>query len=141
MNGFRDAAGYPEHPQSECGKNAASDPLWVSDQIGWIVGVFQIAALVAAPVAGFLADRFGRRFVIFAACFMYMAGAIIEACAGLSPVSTVIQDMYIGRVLTGFGNGFICMICPLYGAELVCSIVRTPIISILETFFRMFALA
>lgn len=117
--GFRHAAGYPEHAEGGgCGKDAPSDPIWVTDQIGWIVGVFQLAALVGAPAAGFLADRYGRRFVIFSACLLYFLGAVVEAAAGLSPVSSIITDLYVGRVLTGLGNGFICMVSPLYGAEL-----------------------
>lgn len=132
MNGFRAIAGYPLVEDSQCGQATVADPLSVANEIGWLNSVFTIVALVSSIVAGILADRFGRRFVIFVGCALYAAGSLIEGCAGVQG-GNVVDMMYVGRVLTGGGNGFICMIAPLYGAELSPSSWRGKTV----TFFQL----
>ena len=60
-----------------------------------------LGALIAALVAGISADRFGRRPVLMAAGVLFIAGAIIQA------VSPGVEVLAVGRLVTGFGVGFV----------------------------------
>jgi len=133
MNGFRKVAGYPTVEDAQCGQETVPDPKWVADEIGWLNSCFVLVALASSIVAGFLADKYGRRFVLWSGCILYAAGGLIEGLAGLQGGNPV-DMMYVGRVLTGGGNGFICMIAPLYGAELSPSHWRGKTV----TFFQLF---
>lgn len=48
-----------------------------------------------------MADFIGRRFTIIAGCFIFTIGGILEAA------STGLGLMVAGRVIAGFGVGFI----------------------------------
>lgn len=69
-------------------------------------------ALIGAVMAGLFADRFGRKLPLYLGCFVFSAGAIIQAAAyGL-------VQMTIGRFIIGLGVGSAAMIIPLYIGEL-----------------------
>jgi len=132
MESFRDIVGW-ETTQSGCGKHAPSDPVEVSAAIGWLNGVFTIMTAVGGIVGGFMSDRFGRKSVIYAGCIFYLIGALMEALAGVRGSDDVVYHMVEGgRILTGIGNGFTCMVSPLYASEISPSHWRGSIVSVFQ---------
>ncbi|KAI5779914.1 general substrate transporter [Peziza echinospora] len=71
-----------------------------------------LAALFASVVAGVLADRHGRKPIIYLADFLFVLGALWQACA------TNVTSMVIGRFVVGLGVGVGSGVVPMYIAEL-----------------------
>ncbi|KAF2113153.1 general substrate transporter [Lophiotrema nucula] len=69
-------------------------------------------ALVGAVVAGFTADRYGRKLPIWLACIVFVIGTIIQTAA------FSISQFAVGRFIVGLGVGSAAMICPLFISEL-----------------------
>ncbi|KAJ5864900.1 uncharacterized protein N7529_006816 [Penicillium soppii] len=81
-------------------------------------------AFVGAIFAGNTADRFGRKMAIYLGCFLFVAGAVIQAAA-----YTIVQ-MAIGRLVIGFGVGCGAMVLPLYVAEIAPAKARGKLIGL-----------
>lgn len=69
-------------------------------------------AFFGAIAAGLTADRFGRKGGIYVGCFLFTAGALIQA------VAYSFAQMCVGRLVVGLGVGSAAMIAPLYIAEI-----------------------
>lgn len=69
-------------------------------------------AFIGAIIAGLTADQYGRKVAIYVGCFLFTAGAIIQAAA------YTIAQMAVGRLVVGFGVGSAAMVVPLYIAEI-----------------------
>lgn len=67
----------------------------------WVVTATLLAGGVAMPVAGRLADIYGRKPILVASAVIMLAGSII--CALYSTIGPVL----IGRILQGFAMGYI----------------------------------
>lgn len=65
-------------------------------------------ALIASPVTGALADRFGRRRVILGADVLFAIGALVQG------VSEVVGGMILGRSIVGLAIGGASLVTPLY---------------------------
>ncbi|KAF6800156.1 myo-inositol transporter [Colletotrichum sojae] len=77
-----------------------------------ITSITSGGAFVGAIFAGATADRFGRKIAIYVGCFLFTAGAILQAAAFNLALMTV------GRLVVGLGVGSAAMIIPMYIAEL-----------------------
>jgi len=71
----------------------------------WTLTIFLIASLIAQPVLGNLADRWGRRPVMIFSLGLFALGCFVSA------YSSSITWMFVGRFLQGFG-GSVCMFLP-----------------------------
>ena len=71
-----------------------------------------LGALFGALLAGFTADKIGRRYTAILAGGLFVLGALVETVAPSGAVLTV------GRVVTGLGVGFASVVAPLYAAEM-----------------------
>lgn len=69
-------------------------------------------ALIGGLFAGLLADRIGRKGVIYVADLLFVIGALWQA------VSNTVSAMIIGRTVVGLGVGVGSLIVPLYISEL-----------------------
>jgi EmrB/QacA subfamily drug resistance transporter len=69
------------------------------ERASWVVVSYLIASTIAAPIYGRLGDAFGRRRLMFAALFIFIAASI--ACAA----SPSIEMLALARVLQGLGGG------------------------------------
>lgn len=70
---------------------------------GLVVTMFSVAAGLGIAVAGYLADRFGRKVVMVPALALYGAGGIVSGLAGLWLAESSMMPVLIGRVLQGLG--------------------------------------
>ncbi|KAI5241648.1 general substrate transporter, partial [Aureobasidium subglaciale] len=68
-------------------------------------------ALVGAVFAGLVADKYGRKMPIYAACAVFVIGTLLQAAAFHLP------QFAVGRFVVGLGVGSAACICPLFIAE------------------------
>lgn len=68
------------------------------DRAGLLVATGSVAGIVIAPVAGFLADRFGRR-IVLTICL-----AIFGVFGGLAAIAPTFETLLVARFLQGVGS-------------------------------------
>ncbi|KAI2867711.1 hypothetical protein CBS12448_157 [Aspergillus niger] len=85
-------------------------------------------ALIVSPLAGILADKFGRRKVILVADVLFTLGALIQA------VTSAVWGMIAGRSIVGLAVGGASLVTPLYISELAPSHARGRLVTILSLF-------
>ncbi|QRD86105.1 sugar and other transporter-domain-containing protein [Aspergillus flavus] len=93
-----------------------------------ITSCTSLFALVASPLAGVLADKFGRRKVIFVADALFALGAFVQA------ISNEVWGMIAGRSIVGLAVGGASLVTPLYISELAPSNMRGRLVTILSLF-------
>lgn len=93
-----------------------------------ITAITSFFALLAAPVTGYLADRYGRRYVILLANILFLVGAATQALAGTVAV------MVIGRAAVGAAVGLASCATPLYITELAPAEMRGRLVTIQSLF-------
>lgn len=69
-----------------------------SSYAGYLVAVGTVAGIIVAPIAGFAADRFGRR-VVLAACL-----GVFGLFGGLSAVAPTFEFLLVVRFIQGAGS-------------------------------------
>jgi MFS family permease len=67
---------------------------------------------VTSLLAGRVGDIFGRRATIFAGACIFTLGGLFQAFA------TGFRVMVFGRIISGFGVGFLSMCVPVYQSEI-----------------------
>ncbi|HYK36244.1 MFS transporter [Alloacidobacterium sp.] len=80
-------------------------------QTSIIVAAVLGGSMVSSPVAGFLADWFGRKRM------MIVSGLMFVASVGLIVLSQGFASLFVGRLLQGMSGGVIAVVVPLYLAE------------------------
>lgn len=90
------------------------------------ISVVLIGCIAGAAVSGWFADRIGRRWTLFLAGLIFIAGAVVSAFA---PGETV---LLAGRFVVGIGIGFSSVIAPLYISEVAPSDVRGALVSLYQ---------
>ncbi|GKA85137.1 probable inositol transporter 2, partial [Tanacetum coccineum] len=88
-----------------------------------IVSMAVAGAIIGAAIGGWLNDRYGRRFALLVADFLFFVGAILMAAA---PSPSV---LILGRVFVGFGVGMASMTAPLYISEASPAKIRGALVS------------
>jgi len=78
---------------------------------GTIIGMFAIGGLVGGLVAGWLADRIGRRGLIMYNNLLFILGSLLMMFA----VST--EMLLVARIIIGIGAGISTVIVPMYVGE------------------------
>ncbi|SGY46208.1 BQ5605_C001g00397 [Microbotryum silenes-dioicae] len=86
-----------------------------------------LGALIASLGAGVLADRAGRKLVIFLADMFFLVGAIMQAVAFGSGAYWIAA---VGRLILGFGVGSAALIVPLYISELAPTCQRGRLVTL-----------
>ncbi|KAF9078467.1 putative MFS monosaccharide transporter [Rhodocollybia butyracea] len=89
-----------------------------------IVSILSAGTFFGAIIAGDLAEWYGRRPTIIAGCFIYSIGVIIQMThtSGLGRIVA-------GRLIAGFGVGFVSAIIILYMSEIAPRKVRGALVS------------
>ena len=79
---------------------------------GWAASSALVGCLIGAGIAGFTADRIGRKRTLLLAAVLYTASGILSA------IPVTIAQFTIARILGGIGIGTASVVCPLYIAEI-----------------------
>ncbi|SAL99551.1 hypothetical protein [Absidia glauca] len=79
---------------------------------GMVVSVFLLGAWVSSYPASWVMDQFGRRLTIFSGAVTFIVGGILQTAA------INMAMLMIGRLVSGFGIGFLSTVLPVYTAEL-----------------------
>jgi sugar porter (SP) family MFS transporter len=93
---------------------------------GWYVGCALVGSIVGVTAAGWLSDRFGRKYVmILSAVLFTVSGA---GCA----VSADIAQLVIYRIIGGIGIGVASIVSPLYISEVSATKYRGSMVTIFQ---------
>ena len=112
--------------------------------LGWAVSSILIGCGIGAILAGTLAEKYGRRFVLIICALLF---AISGVGAG---ISSTLFEFIVFRLIGGLGVGAAAMVSPMYIAEMVpakwrgrlVSLYQLAIVSgILLAYFANYALA
>lgn len=95
-------------------------PSW---QKSLIVSILSAGTFFGSILAGDLADFFGRRTVIILGCFVFIIGVILQTA------SSSLGVFAAGRLVAGFGVGFVSAIIILYMSEIAPKKVRGTIVA------------
>ncbi|KAJ4289961.1 hypothetical protein N0V88_006762 [Collariella sp. IMI 366227] len=102
------------------GADATVLPAWKKSLI---TSVLSAGTFFGALIAGDLADWLGRRITVILGCMVFIVGVILQtASAGLGLIVA-------GRLVAGFGVGFVSAIIILYMSEIAPRKVRGAIVS------------
>ncbi|ORY15909.1 high affinity glucose transporter RGT2 [Clohesyomyces aquaticus] len=85
--------------------------------------ILSAGTFFGAIMAGDIADMIGRRMTIIMGCFIFTVGGILETA------STGVGVMSAGRIIAGFGVGFISAIVILYMSEIAPKKVRGAVVA------------
>lgn len=88
-----------------------------------IVSILSAGTFFGALIAGDLADLMGRRTTILAGCAIFIVGAVLQTA------SHGLGLLVAGRLVAGFGVGFVSAIIILYMSEIAPRKVRGAIVS------------
>lgn len=88
-----------------------------------IVSILSAGTFFGSIIAGDLADLFGRRTTIITGCFIFCVGVVIEVASSTIPV------LAVGRIIAGFGFGFVSAVIIMYMSEVAPRKVRGAIVS------------
>ncbi|CAH7683110.1 general substrate transporter [Phakopsora pachyrhizi] len=78
---------------------------------GAAVALYEIGCMIGALSCAYFGDKFGRRKIIFAGSIVMLVGTAIQ-CTSFS-----LAQFIVGRIVTGFGNGFITATVPVWQSE------------------------
>lgn len=88
-----------------------------------MVSATTLGALCSSAIAGYLADRFGRKPIIIVAALLFILGSLEQAA------SQVLKELVLGRVIVGLAVGLASMVLPAYVAEVAPAAVRGKLIT------------
>lgn len=95
-------------------------PSW---QKSLITSILSAGTFFGAIIAGDLADYIGRRTTVIAGCGVFIIGVILQTA------SDALGLLVAGRLIAGFGVGFVSAIIILYMSEIAPRKVRGAIVS------------
>jgi SP family galactose:H+ symporter-like MFS transporter len=90
------------------------------------ISIVLLGCIVASAVAGAIADRIGRRWTLFGAGVIFLAGALVSAQAANEAV------LLGGRFIVGLGIGLSSVVAPLYISEVAPAQTRGALVSLYQ---------
>jgi len=102
------------------GPQATALTAWKSSLI---VSILSAGTFFGAIIAGDVADGFGRRTTIILGCIIFIVGVILQTA------SKGLALLVVGRLIAGFGVGFVSAVIILYMSEIAPRKVRGAIVS------------
>ncbi|OWB57513.1 hypothetical protein B5S28_g3462 [[Candida] boidinii] len=108
-------------------KDPATTPsdefVMASWQKSLITSILSAGTFFGAIIAGDLADFIGRRTVVISGCIIFIIGVILQTA------SSAIALLVVGRLIAGFGIGFVSAVIILYMSEIAPRKVRGALVS------------
>ncbi|KAK4234950.1 quinate permease [Achaetomium macrosporum] len=105
------------------------------NETGAVVSVFTGGAFFGAAAAGPMGDWLGRRWTILIGAAVFCLGGALQTGA------QALSYLYSGRAIAGLGVGILCMIVPLYQAELAHPSIRGRVTALQQFMLGIGALA
>lgn len=99
---------------------------------GNIVSVLQAGCFFGAMSSFYVSDTFGRKKALLIADIIFIVGSIVQTCSGLH--TTSLTELYVGRVIGGFGVGLISAVVPTYIGENANKEIRGRCIGCMQLF-------
>lgn len=103
-------------------KDAFVLPSW---EKSLITSILSAGTFFGALIAGDIADWLGRRFTVVAGCVVFAVGVILQVASAGPNLGLIVA----GRLIAGFGVGFVSAIIILYMSEIAPRKVRGAIVS------------
>lgn len=94
-----------------------------SNNTSLIVSILSAGTFFGSILSGTIADMVGPRTTIISGCVIFIAGVAIEVASSTVPV------LAVGRIIAGFGFGFVSAMIILYMSEVAPRKVRGMIVS------------
>ncbi|XP_066600235.1 uncharacterized protein [Prorops nasuta] len=110
------------------------NPLGVAitvDETAWIASLCLIGGFVGSLTCGYLVDRIGRKWMTLSASVPLLIGWILTGTA-----KNIVQ-IYIARVIMGFGMSFPFITLPMYLGEIAETNVRGCLGSMVQTYITL----
>ena len=112
----------PPPGASQAEKDAFTLPSW---EKSLITSILSAGTFFGAIIAGDLADWMGRRFTVVAGCAVFIVGVILQTASHGPNLGLIVA----GRLIAGFGVGFVSAIIILYMSEISPRKIRGAIVS------------
>lgn len=90
---------------------------------GWIMSSALVGCVLGAAVAGWLADKFGRKKILLFSALLFIVSAL--GCS----IATTPTFLVIARIIGGIGVGFAAMVAPMFISELSPANMRGRLVS------------
>jgi sugar porter (SP) family MFS transporter len=123
MNYFIHQFQHLPYPPADATKAQLSNFVISSSHNSLIVSILSAGTFFGAIIAGDLSDWFGRRTTIITGCFVFAVGVVLQIA------STSFALLAVGRIIAGFGVGFVSAIIILYMSEVAPRKVRGAIVA------------
>ncbi|XP_053946925.1 facilitated trehalose transporter Tret1-like isoform X2 [Anastrepha ludens] len=89
----------------------------------WISSILLLGAVAAPFIAGPLADKIGRKWALLSSSIFFILGYVILMLA------SEVWMLLVGRLVKGFGAGFVLSVLPIYNAGNLYAYVIGPYVS------------
>ncbi|KAF2200766.1 general substrate transporter [Delitschia confertaspora ATCC 74209] len=99
---------------------------------GNIVSVLQAGCFFGALSSFYVSDKFGRKFALIFADIIFLLGSLIQTLCAINTHS--LAQLYVGRVIGGFGVGLISAVVPTYIGENANKEIRGRCIGCMQLF-------
>lgn len=93
-------------------------------ELGWVVAIFELGAVAGTFLAGWLAEKYGRKKSLLLAAFSFLI-----TTAGIA-LSRNAFDLSAWRFFQGVGVGAVSVLSPMYIAEIAPAKIRGKLVSV-----------
>jgi SP family arabinose:H+ symporter-like MFS transporter len=93
---------------------------------GWLMSSALLGCMVGAAIAGWLADQYGRKSVLYLSAWLFIISAVYCAVADSA------FHLILARIIGGVGVGFAAMVAPMFISEMAPAHLRGRLVSLYQ---------